>query len=131
MKTSSCKAKGRKLQKEIAEFISSVTGIECGKDCLIQSREMGQSGVDIKLIGEAVKLYPFSIECKNSETWALPAAIKQAKANVKEGTAWQIFLSKNRFDTVMVMDAETWFEVWKELLESRKEKEYRKGGINV
>jgi hypothetical protein len=120
MKTASCKAKGRKLQKEIAEFISAVTGIECGKDCLIQSREMGQSGVDIKLIGEAVKLYPFSIECKNTETWSLPATIKQVKANVKEGTAWQIFLSKNRFDPVMVMDAETWFEIWQELLELRK-----------
>jgi hypothetical protein len=127
MKTSSCKAKGRRLQKWVAEAIAEVTGIECGKDCLIQSREMGQSGVDVKLIGEALTAYPFSIECKNTETWSVPATIKQAKANQKKGTNWQIFLARNRFDAVMVMDAAEWFDIWGELLELRKQLEYKRG----
>jgi hypothetical protein len=119
MKTSSCKSKGRRLQQWVAEAISEITGIKCGKDCLIQSREMGQSGVDIKLIGEALKAYPFSIECKNTETWSLPATIKQVKANCKPETDWQIFLSKNRYDPIVVMDAKSWFAIWDELLQHR------------
>jgi len=126
MKTSSCKAKGRRLQQYVANMISSITGIECGKDQLIQSREMGQSGVDVKLIGEAQNAYPFSIECKNTETWSLPATIKQAKTNEKQGTAWQIFLARNRVSPIMVMDAETWFEIWQELLELRKLREFKR-----
>ena len=38
------KAKGRRLQQYIAERISKILNIDWGKDELIRSREMGQSG---------------------------------------------------------------------------------------
>jgi hypothetical protein len=120
MKIPSLRAKCQRLQRYVCEMISGVTYIPWGKDQLIEPRESGRTGVDIKLIGEAQQAYPFSIECKNSEIWALPAAIKQVKQNQKKGTEWQVFLSKNHFDTVVVMDAEIWFEVWKEVLELRR-----------
>ena len=117
MKTSSAKAKGRGFQNWVAEKISSILGIPCGKDCLIQGREMGQSGVDVKLIGEARKLYPFSIECKKTEKWNLPAAIQQAIDNQLPETTWQVFITKNRFHKVVIMDADEWFKVWRKVLD--------------
>jgi len=116
MKTSSAKAKGRRLQQWVAKKISDVLNIPCGKDELIESREMGQTGVDVKLYGEAKEKYPYSIETKNTETWQLPATIRQVKTNIKKGTTWQIFLSKNHYDPVMIMDAEDWFKLYNEYL---------------
>ena len=84
IKISSAKAKGRELQKWVACEISKITHIKCGKDELIESREMGQSGVDIKLIGEVQQLFPFSVESKRCEKINLSKAIEQAKANQKE-----------------------------------------------
>ena len=126
MKIQGIRTKYKRLQNYVCSMISSATGIPWGKDCLIESRESGRTGVDVKLIGEAQKVYPFSVECKNTEKWSLPATIKQAIQNQKEGTEWQVFLSKNRFEVVMVMNAEAWFEIWKELLELRDEKDFDK-----
>jgi Zn ribbon nucleic-acid-binding protein len=114
--TASCKDKGRRLQKWIEQQISSVTGIPCGKDQCIQSREMGQRGVDIKLIGQALKKYPFSIEAKNQEAWSLSVFIKQAKDNQLPNTDWQLFLKKNRHEEIVIMDAAVWFEIWREMI---------------
>lgn len=122
MKVSSVKAKGRRLQQWVSKWISKITKIPCGKDCLIESREMGQSGVDVKLIGEAKKLYPFSVECKNTEKWDLPRYIHQAKENCMPGTYWQVFLSKNRFSPIVIMDAECFFRLWKRYLKMKQRK---------
>lgn len=111
MKTSSAKAKGRKLQKWMAEKISTLTGIPCGKDELIESREMGQSGVDIKLIGEARKKFPFSIECKNQESWSVPAYIEQAKTNIMPNTNWLLLLKRKGINPIICMDADAFMEL--------------------
>ena len=71
MKSSSAKAKGRRLQQWVCQQIASVTGLPFGKDMTIASREMGQSGTDVRLVGEARDAFPFSIECKNQETWTV------------------------------------------------------------
>lgn len=111
------KAKGRALQNWIAEKISELLGITCGKDELISSREMGQAGTDIRLIGKALELFKFSIECKNKEVWDIHNAIKQAKSNQKEGTAWLLFMKRSRQEPVVVMDAEEFFKLYKKILE--------------
>jgi hypothetical protein len=110
------KAKGRNFQDWVMKKISEITGIKCGKDELISSRPMGQSGTDIILIGKALELLPVSIEIKNQESWSLPAWIKQTKSNKKEGTDWLLFCTKNRFDKVVVMDAEVFFELYRQIL---------------
>lgn len=107
----SAKAKGRKAQQWIMRKISELTGIPCGQDEMIASREMGQSGTDIRLIGEAQKLFPFSVECKWQETWSIPAWIKQAKENKKKGTDWLLLAKKNRHEYVVVLDAEAFFSL--------------------
>lgn len=112
IKPSSRKAKGRRLQNWVAKKISELLGIPYGKDKDIQGREMGQSGTDVKLYGEAAKLFPFSIECKYQETWSLPAWIKQAKENENEGTYWLLICKKNREKPIVVIDAEVFFELY-------------------
>jgi len=114
------KAKARTLQNWVASKISELLNIPWGKDKQIQGREMGQSGVDIKLLGETLSLFPYSIECKNTETWNVLDAIKQVKANQLEGTDWLVFLKKNRHEPVVIMDAEKFFELYKRILNGEK-----------
>lgn len=110
----SCKAKGRVFQKEIAEKISKLTGISWGKDEDIEPREMGQSGVDIKLYGEAKKKFPFAVECKYQERWQIPAWIRQAKENIKKGMDWLLFVRKNHMKPgIVIMDIDTFFKLLK------------------
>ena len=106
IKISSRKGKGRNLQKFVCEKISEFTGIPYGNtdEHLIRSREMGQQGVDVILLGEARKKFPFSIECKNTETFQMYKTIEQAKANVKDGDMWMIIHKKNNSDPVVLMD---------------------------
>lgn len=96
MKTSSSKAKGRRYQKEIAQCISDITGIAHGKDCLIESREMGQAGVDIRLIGDARTKFPWSVECKCCERFNIPVWIRQASCNMLPDTNWLLLFKRNR-----------------------------------
>ena len=113
----SAKAKGRKLQQWVADKISKLTDIPWGKDELIASREMGQSGTDIRLIGKAKQLFPFSVECKWQETWSIPSFIKQAKANQQKDTDWLLFCKRNSEDPIVVLDAAVFFKLLKRINE--------------
>lgn len=110
------KAKARRLQNWVAEKISDLLGIPCGKDKEIQGREMGQSGTDVRLMGKARELFKYSVECKFCESWAIPAWIKQAKSNQDEGTDWLLFIKKNRHEEIVVMDAEAFFRLCKKAI---------------
>ena len=77
----SAKAKGRRLQQWTAKQISDLSGIPCGKDEEICSREMGQSGTDVRLSKNVKKLFPYSIETKCQERFNVVSAIEQAKSN--------------------------------------------------
>lgn len=118
----SAKAKGRKAQQWVMRKISRLTGIPCGKDELIASREMGQSGTDIRLIGKAQKAFPWSVECKWQESWSVPAFIRQAKENQKEGTDWLLVMKRNQHEYIVVLDAEVFFKI----LEDKKPKLIRR-----
>jgi len=108
---SSRKGKARRLQKWIAEKVSNLLNIPWGPDELIASREMGQSGVDIRLVGDALKLFPWSVEAKNQERFSVPDWIEQAKSNKIEGTEWLLIVSKNHYDKLAILDAEVFFKL--------------------
>ena len=112
----SAKDKCRRLQQWVAKKISEITGIPCGKDECIESREMGQSGVDVKLYGNAKEMFPFSIECKYQEAWRIPEWIQDAKDNQAKGTDWLLFIRKNRYKEIVVMDAEAFFDLYEQYL---------------
>lgn len=111
----SAKAKGRKAQQWIMRKISELTGISCGQDELIASRPMGQSGTDVVLKGKAQKMFPWSVEAKWQETWSVPAWIRQAKDNQKEGTDWLLLMKRNQHEYVICIDAEVFFKLLSEL----------------
>lgn len=105
---SSAKAKGRNLQYWVCEKISKLLGIPFNQqddDCLIHSREMGQAGADIILRGEAGKKFPFSIECKSSESLNLVGTIEQVKSNTKPNQDWIIVHKKKAIpNPIVIMD---------------------------
>ena len=106
------KAKGRKLQQEIAASISELIDIPWGKDLLISSRPMGQSGVDIALIGEALIKFPWSVEAKYCEKLNVPGWIKQASTNTLPDTNWLLVFRKNRFKSAVVFEEEVFQELF-------------------
>ena len=109
IKTSSAKAKGRRLQQWCCAQISRITDTPWGADEEIASREMGQAGTDVRLTRRLRKLFPFSVECKWQESWSVPAFIKQAKANRLPDTDWLLVLRRKRHEPIAVIDAELFF----------------------
>jgi hypothetical protein len=111
MKTASSKAKGRRAQDWVADKIGELLNLPVGRDQSIAPREMGQNGTDVRLIGEALKSFPYSIEIKNQEKWSIISWIKQAKTNLIKDTNWLLFCKKNRHEMVVVLDANHFFEI--------------------
>lgn len=76
---------------------------------------MGESGIDIKLSALARKLFPYAVECKNTEKLNLFEAWNQATANAeKENLSPLLIVKKNRTKAVMVLDAEHGFTLIQE-----------------
>ncbi len=113
----SAKNKGKKFQNWIASQFSELSGIPWGLDLDIESRQMGMRGTDIIFRGKAKEMFKYSIEAKNCEQFSLPAWVKQAKDNKQEDTDWLLFITKNHFDKMVVMDASTFFNLLKQLKE--------------
>lgn len=116
------KDKGRRLQKRILKLAADLLGVPCGPDEDLASRPMGQSGTDIRISPKLLKKFPYSIECKNQETWSIVQWIKQAKENQKAGTEWLLFVSKNHHDDIVVMTVEHFFELLKRIHNAEKTK---------
>ena len=81
MKTSSAKAKGRKLQQMVVKTILEVNPSLHEDD--VVSRPMGSGGEDIMLSENARSWVPFSFECKNTRAFPGLPALRQAEANSK------------------------------------------------
>jgi hypothetical protein len=120
IKISSRKGKGRNLQMTVAEGISEMTGIpyvQSSDVCDIHSREMGLSGNDIILRGEALKKFPFSIECKCSESLNLTDTYEQVVANLVPGTSWLICHKRKSIPEIIVMLS---WDAFKKIIKERK-----------
>lgn len=110
---SSAKSKGRNLQQWVCQKISELTGIpyvQSDDQCDIHSREMGQHGMDVVLRGEALKKFPYSVECKSSESLDLVGTIEQAKNNTYKGTDWLIVHKRKALASPIVIMAWEAFE---------------------
>jgi hypothetical protein len=117
---SSAKGKGRRLQHWTAKKISELLDLPWGYDEVIAPREMGQGGTDIRLVADAKELFPWSIECKNTESWGVPSFIKQAKENQLPGTDWLVVMTKNHHEEIVVLDAEVFFDILRLMRGSKK-----------
>lgn len=117
IKTSSAKSKGRDLQQWVCREISEMVSIPYNQgddDCLIHSREMGQSGTDIVLRGKAKERFKYSVECKNTESLSLYQAIEQCIANTLPGQDWLIVHKKKGSEPIVVLDWEAFRRLWPE-----------------
>ena len=94
MKTSSAKAKARKLQDLVRDTFRYIFKEQLEPDD-IKCAIMGTSGVDILLSPAARKLILFDIEAKNQEKLQVPAALRQASDNAAPGRIPLLVFKKN------------------------------------
>ena len=108
MKTSSAKAKGRKLQQWVRDFLLEEYSSLDSDD--IKSISMGAGGEDILLSPAARRLIPLSIECKNRKKLSLYGWYDQAVANAPKRTEPVVVVKANRRKPMVIVDAEYFFK---------------------
>ncbi len=91
-------------------------------DQVIASREMGQSGTDVRLLPEALRRFPWSVECKRCENMSVPAWVEQTKANQMPGTDWLLVCRRNNEKAIAILDLKVFFEILKLIPGERKGK---------
>jgi hypothetical protein len=101
MRTSSAKAKGRRLQDSVRDLILEHYPTLEPDD--VQCAIMGQSGQDIKLSPAARRAFPYAIECKNQESLSIWSALEQAESNATETQAPLLVFKRNHSETYVAM----------------------------
>lgn len=100
MKTSSAKAKGRRLCSDIASrILAKFTKLQADD---IRVTSSGATGEDLQMSPLARMCFPFSVECKNQETLNIWKALEQAKSNCGAHTPLLVF-SRNRSEVYCAM----------------------------
>lgn len=102
MKTSSAKAKGRRLQQWTRDRL--IEELEIHPED-VESRSMGAGGEDLIMARAAREKFPYSIECKNQEKLNVWDAYEQAIANSKDYEPI-VIMKKNGKKPLVVIDAD-------------------------
>mgnify|MGYP000108928882 CR=1 FL=1 len=123
MKTSSAKAKGRKLQQWFAQLM--VKTLDLHEEDL-ESRPMGSQGEDIIMGRETRKKFPYSIECKNQEAVNVWAAYAQAESNCGKYEPL-VVIKRNRSKPLVLVDAEHFVALHKRKLTPLEEQNLEVG----
>lgn len=104
------KAKGRRLQNWVRESLRGLFPHLIDDD--IRCAIMGERGADVKLSKKAQCLFPYSIECKNKETWkSVYTAYEQAKSHSKLSPL--VIIKMNQQKPLVILDAELFFTIHK------------------
>lgn len=127
IKIASAKVKGRSLQQKVGQRIADVTGTKYGSLDTddVGSRPMGQCGTDVILRGEALKKFPYSVECKSSESFSFVDTVEQVKYNQERYKlkSWIIFHKRKAIpETLAVMDSEEFFRIYSGYLKGETKK---------
>lgn len=109
MKTSSAKAKGRKLQQWFTQLLVETLSVD-EED--IESRPMGSQGEDIIMGKQTRQVFPYSVECKNQEAVNVWKAYEQATENCK-GYEPLVVIKRNRTKPLVLIDAEYFVKLHK------------------
>ena len=122
MKTSSCKAKGRKLQTSVAEYIVSQFPELQPDD--VKSTSSGAPGIDVLLSPLAQRVFNCSVECKNTKVRPAGKALNQADYNAYPNTVpvvvWHAPRTKYDGDLQVIMTLENLVSLIKIVRESAK-----------
>ncbi len=109
MKTSSAKAKGRRLQQWMRNIL--IEKLEVHEED-IESRSMGSGGEDLIMARDARTKFPYSIECKNQEKINVWESYNQAKENCK-GYEPIVVMKRNKSNPLILIDAECFINLHK------------------
>ena len=102
MKTSSAKAKGRRLQQWFRDLL--IEKLEVHPED-IESRSMGAGGEDLIMARAARAKFPYSIECKNQESVNVWKSYEQAKENAGDYEPI-VVLKRNNTKPLVLVDAD-------------------------
>ena len=109
IKVSSAKAKGRRLQQWVRDYLhSNLKGIE--KDD-VTSTPGGVNGPDIGLSPLARKLFPWTVECKSRSSFSVYEALEQAERNLIKNTKPIAILKGDRKQPLALVYAEDLLEI--------------------
>ena len=109
IKVSSAKAKGRRLQQWVRNYLhSNLKGIE--KDD-VTSTPGGVNGPDIGLSPLARKLFPWTVECKSRSSFSIYEALEQAEKNLIKNTKPIAILKGDRKQPLALLYAEDLLEI--------------------
>lgn len=113
MKTSSAKAKGRRLQDKVVLKLRNLFENILEKDD-IKPAIMGTSGVDTVLSPSAKNLIAFDIECKNVETFIsaqMREALIQSKSNTEHGRVSLLIFKGNNEPERVILELDDFFSL--------------------
>jgi hypothetical protein len=100
MKTSSAKAKGRRLCQIVRDsLLKKFTQLQPA-DIVVTSS--GDTGEDLKLSPFARNLFPISIECKNHAKFSVYKHYEQAKRNAKQYEP-MVVIKQNNSDPLVII----------------------------
>ena len=111
MKTSSAKAKGRRLQQWVRDLL--IEKLEVHPED-IESRSMGAGGEDLIMARAAREKFPMSVECKNQEKVNVWESYKQAEDNSKDYEP-VVVIKRNNSKPLVLVDAEYFVSMFKKL----------------
>lgn len=105
------KAKGRKLQQIVRDYIlMHFPSLEPDD---VRSTAMGQSGEDIQLSPAAAKCFPYSVECKSRKEFkTIYGYLEQAEGNSK-GRIPIAVIKGDRKRPLVIVDMSHFFELVK------------------
>ena len=113
MKTSSAKAKGRRLQQWMRDLLVEKLDVH-PED--VESRSMGAGGEDLIMARAARKKFPYSIECKNQEKVNGWDAYEQAEENSGDYEPI-VVLKRNNTKPLVLVDADYFVRLHNELVD--------------
>ena len=113
MKTSTAKAKGRRLKQWMRTLL--IEELEVDPED-IESRSMGAGGEDLIMARAARHKFPYSIECKNQESVNVWKAYEQAEENSGDYEPI-VVINRNNKKTLVLVDADYFVRLHNESLD--------------
>jgi hypothetical protein len=111
MRTSSAKAKGRRLQDWMRKQLVNRLGLTPDTD-MVRTAVMGERGADVQLMGDLKMRFPYTIECKNQEKLkGIYDVLAQAERHCTYLQPLAV-LKMNHKEPIVVLDAEHFLEVY-------------------
>ena len=108
MRTSSAKAKGRRLQNWVCDELKKRFGFT-EDDARVAI--MGEAGADVKLSARARNAVPIKIECKNHEAFANVYKAYEQAASHEGKEEPVVFIKRNRHKVLVILDANYFLEL--------------------